>query len=397
MNKIILVFSTFLVLHGSIKGQQKMSANEFEIFSIQKNDSLNLLVSQKKYKEAIQLTDNWLSVYDNLAINIKKKFYSILGSLHYNNACMYSLLKNKEKALTEFDKAIQTGYKNYGHIKTDTDLDFIRKEKRFVEIMEVLKQKYDYLIILKQAKEYNYHDKQEITIFTYKSQSDSNLMSIRKKFNLDSIAGKGNEISQILNILHWVHFRFPHDGSKEVPKFNTTYEMMIDRINQQGTLHCGALATILEDCYLAMGFPARRVVCLPKDSTDYDSHSINTVFSVSLNKWIWVDPTNDAYMMDENGVLLGVSEVRERLIEGKPLIVNPEANWNRKSSVNKEDYLHNYMAKNLYIIQCFVTNGGQSRSNVLLPVVLKSGYSKISVNKPKYTYNPDLFWAKPGN
>lgn len=394
MRKITLI-SLIFVLHFSLNAQQKYSAAEFEKYSIQKNDSLNLLVSQKKYTKAIMLTDEWLSKYDNLDSDSKETFYSILRILHYNNACMYSLLKNKEKAVIEFDKAIQTGYKNYGHIKIDTDLNFIRNEKRFVEIMEVLKQKYDYLVILKQAKDYDNNDKREITKFTYKSQSDSNLISIRKKFNLDSIAGKSNEISQILNILHWVHYTFPHNGNKEVPNFKTTYEMMNNRINQHSTLNCGVLATVLEDCYLAKGFKARRVICLPKDTNDTDCHSINAVFSVSLNKWIWVDPTNDAYVMDEKGVLLGISEVRERLIDDKPLILSPEANWNRNVSVTKEEYLYNYMAKNLYIIKCFVTDGGESKSNVLLPVGFKGNYSKISMNKPKYTNNPNLFWVKP--
>jgi hypothetical protein len=56
--------------------------------------------------------------------------------------------------------------------------------------------------------------------------------------------------------------------------------------------------------------------------------------------------------MNEKGELLSIEEVRERLISDKPLILNPDANWNNQSAQTKENYLENYMAKNLYILEC---------------------------------------------
>lgn len=41
--------------------------------------------------------------------------------------------------------------------------------------------------------------------FKYSSASDSNLILIRKKYNLDSVAGKGTETEQIINLILWVH------------------------------------------------------------------------------------------------------------------------------------------------------------------------------------------------
>jgi hypothetical protein len=166
-------------------------------------------------------------------------------------------------------------------------------------------------------------------------------------------------------------------------------------MNEHNTVDCGSLAGIMNQCYLAMGFKSRRVVCLPKDSTDFDCHSINTVYSTTLNKWVWIDPTNDAYVMNEKGELLGIAEVRERLINNKPLILNPDANWNHKSSVVKEEYLYNYMAKNLYAFQCYVTGGGENKSNLLLPVEYKGVIPRTRENKPKCTNNPNVFWVKP--
>jgi hypothetical protein len=252
-----------------------------------------------------------------------------------------------------------------------------------------------YLDILKKASKYNFNDKREIIKFTYKPVNDPDLIKIRNEFKLDSVTGSENEVSQILNLLHWVHNTFPHDGTKDAPISTSTFNLMNICVDDHKTLDCGSLAAVLNDCYLALGFASRRVICLPEDSTDFDCHSINTVYSKTLNKWLWVDPTNDAYVMNEKGELLGIGEVRERLVNDKPLILNPEANWNHKLSVTKEGYLYNYMAKNLYALLCYVPGGGDNESNLLLPVVYKGIIPRTRMSKPRCTNNPALFWAKP--
>lgn len=252
-----------------------------------------------------------------------------------------------------------------------------------------------YLDVLKKGSKYSFKDKREITKITYKPQNDPDLVIIRKEFKLDSIIGTGNEISQILSLLHWVHNSFRHDGTRNAPRSSSISNLMNICVKDHKTLDCGTLATVLNDCYLALGFKSQRVICLPKDSTDFDCHSINTVYSNTLKKWLWIDPTNDAYVMNEKGELLSIAEVRERLVSNKPLILNPEANWNHISSVTKEYYLDNYMAKNLYAFECFVSNGGKSQSNLLLPVEYRGIIPRTKDYNPKCTNNPDIFWAEP--
>ena len=252
-----------------------------------------------------------------------------------------------------------------------------------------------YLDVLRKAARYNYSDDRAILKITYPPADNPVLKSIRQKFNLDSIAGFGNEISKILNLLHWVHNTFPHDGGKDVPDYKSRIVLMTSTISQHLTLDCGTLSTVLSDCYLAMGIKARRIICLPKDSTDFDCHSIVTVYSNSLKKWLWMDPTHEAYVMNEQDVLLGIAEVRERLINGKPLILNPDANWNHKISDTRENYLFSYMAKNLFALQCIGDREGESKTNVLLPLDYKGIIPRTASTKPKCTNNPNLFWSKP--
>ncbi|HNW73122.1 MAG TPA: transglutaminase domain-containing protein [Bacteroidales bacterium] len=269
------------------------------------------------------------------------------------------------------------------------------KDSAFTQIKYEKTEQVSYLDILKKASKYDFNDSRELAKFTYKPVSDTGLIHIRKDFKLDSVIGGGNEVSQILSLLHWVHNTFPHDGTKDAPNCSSIHNLMDICISGHHTVDCGSLANILNNCYLAAGFKSRRVVCLPKDSTDFDCHSINTVYSNSLNKWVWVDPTNDAYVINEKGELLSIAEVRQRLIENKPLILNPEANWNHRSSVTKEEYLYYYMAKNLYALMCFVSSGGEIKCNLLLPVEYKGVIPRTRANNPKCTNNPDKFWVKP--
>ncbi|MEZ4800313.1 MAG: hypothetical protein R2809_11180 [Flavobacteriales bacterium] len=149
---------------------------------------------------------------------------------------------------------------------------------------------------------------------------------------------------------------------------------------------------------------------MPKPIVFDDCHVINTVYLESEKRWIWLDPTFDAYVMDENGQLLGIQEVRERLINGKPLILNPTANWNFQNSQTKEYYLYTYMAKNLYRLECPINSTSDLETPIkgktleyvqLLPLdglnqipevdVIKIENSGMTY-KTYITNNPNTFW-----
>ncbi|MCB0555458.1 MAG: transglutaminase domain-containing protein [Phaeodactylibacter sp.] len=270
-----------------------------------------------------------------------------------------------------------------------------------------------YLDILKRAEDFNYSEIVEIPDFYYQDSSELTLRTLRKQFNLDSIAGGGNEVSKILNLMHWIHDLIPHDGNHENPIVKNAMSMIAECKQGARGLNCRGLATVLNECYLSLGIKSRFVTCMPKDSIFNDCHVINMVFSEQLGKWIWIDPTNDAYVMDEKGELLGLSEVRERLIKGETIILNPDANWNNQASTVKEYYLFEYMAKNLYRFSCplrseydYETNQqGKTREYVELipldgynqtPKISELTYEKSGVTFKTYkTNNPNQFWVNP--
>jgi hypothetical protein len=300
-------------------------------------------------------------------------------------------------------------------IKPNAKYNFIillnNKDSAYTQIVFVP----GYLETLKKADKYNLNDNRTIPNFTYQTADNANLSSLRNHFKLDSIAGTGNEVSQILNLMHWIHNYVPHDGIHNNPMIMNAESMITVCRKENRGLNCRGLAITLNECYLSMGFKSRYVTCLPKDSLgiDNDCHVINMVYSNMLHKWVWIDPTFEAYVMNENGDLLGIEEVRERIIEDKPLILNPDANWNHKTSKTKEDYLYNYMAKNLYILECPLSSeydletqkSGKTIQFIrLLPLdffkqkpdkeVFTGGINNSTFISYK-TNNSKLFWEKP--
>ena len=267
--------------------------------------------------------------------------------------------------------------------------------------------------MLKAAAAYDTTDQRFVPKFGYQLASDTNLQRIRRELKLDSIAGNGSELSKIFNLMHWVHNLVKHDGNSNNPTLKNAIDLIRVCKQENRGVNCRMLATILNECYLSLGIRSRYITCMPKETQFDDCHVINMVFSRQLDKWIWIDPTFDAYVMDEKGQLLGIQEVRERLIQGKPLILNADANWNRGSLQTRENYLEQYMAKNLYRLQTPLVSeydtetwkSGKQVSYVeLLPL---DGVEQLPQHKTQtntstgviFTYyktnNPAIFWAKP--
>lgn len=212
------------------------------------------------------------------------------------------------------------------------------------------------LTVLQDACSFNFEDKREFPPFTYQNINHPNLIALRQMFNLDSIAGEGNEISRILKLMHWVHNLIPHDGKSTIYENKNAIDLIKESRRLHKGLDCRGLSTILNECYLSLGYYSRTVSCLPKDTNDRDYHVVNSVFSRRWNKWIMIDPTHDAYFMNKDGILYSIDEVRQRLIQGKSIALSPESNWNRRFSIEKGDFLYSYLAKNLYRFVCVLNN-----------------------------------------
>lgn len=277
----------------------------------------------------------------------------------YNAACFFSLCGEQAMAVQALSAAIDNGYTRYRSTLADTDFDNIRGTQGFTDCMKRMREVGDYLYVLGKSGPYATDSTVVGTHFDYALPTDSDMMRVRQYFHLDSIAGDGDEPTRMKRILTWLHDNIRHDGGSGIPNVPRNSIALYEACRKQDRgLNCRGLAIILSEMYMAMGWPARFITCESKAyKTDTDCHVIDMVWSQQLGKWLWMDPTFNAWVTDENGNLLHPGEVRQHLKDGKPLVLNDEANWNNRSKQTKEQYLDEYMAKNLYMISAYTSNG----------------------------------------
>lgn len=200
-----------------------------------------------------------------------------------------------------------------------------------------------------------------------------------------------------------MHDIIPHDGAHGNPRIKNAASMIEKCKKEKRGLNCRGLAMALNECYLAMGFKSRYVICLPKDSMqiDRDCHVINMVFIQKLDKWIWIDPSFNVYITDENNIPLSIAEVRERIILNQPFFLNKQANWNGKPITQR--FYQDYVTKNLYRFECPSHSRFNTETRLFFKMLIGSikyidllplDYHKQNIKK-YCTNNAGLFWSKP--
>lgn len=60
--------------------------------------------------------------------------------VYYNLACSYSLLRMSQPCLAALKKAIELGYRDFDFMEADSDLEFIRQDARYRELISLLRQ-----------------------------------------------------------------------------------------------------------------------------------------------------------------------------------------------------------------------------------------------------------------
>ncbi len=394
------IIALLLIVANIATGIAQDNVYEKHLFQKSKefNDSLSIYDDNKDYIRAERLLYNYVDWFYSLPSEYQQKYSFLPPSIYYNIACYQSIQNKQESAVQSLEKAYQTGYDNYRQLTTDTDLDNIRSNSKFQELSAKMREDFDFLYILRKAPGYTTVNQTDtLPSFSYTAPSDSSLTHLRRYFNLDSIAGSGDELSRIKNILNFVHDNIRHDGQHGNPQPADAITMYDACRDGSRGLNCRGLATVLNEMYLAVGIPSRFITCYPRTFIN-DCHVINAVYSSTLQKWLYVDPTWNALVYDENDTPLSVQEVRERIIDGRPLILHDDANWNNREKATVDDYLHSYMAKNLYYIQScdnyrFRTESSKYPRYILLaPTGITPDYdthSSVIINDDSW------FWQSP--
>ena len=154
---------TFLALIGTVFNAYGQKYEDF----IKKADSC---YEAKSYK----LSTNYFKKAITLKPESKKNFY--------NACCAASLAHDTNNSLKWLEIAINNGFDYLDHIKTDSDLDNIRKEKKFIKLIAELQKKQE----IAESKYDKPLQKQLLTIRDEDQKYRMQMNDIQKKFGQDS-------------------------------------------------------------------------------------------------------------------------------------------------------------------------------------------------------------------
>ena len=83
----------------------------------------NACTKSGRYKEGLKIDHKLLKLKPSDPI------------IHYNLACSYTLLNKSDLCLWALEKALHLGYCDFAFIEADPDLEFIRKDTRYKELL----------------------------------------------------------------------------------------------------------------------------------------------------------------------------------------------------------------------------------------------------------------------
>src|SRR5947209_3141304 len=83
----------------------------------------NLLTLKGRYQEGLAIDKRLIQLRPGDAL------------AHYNLACSYALLKRPDHALKTLRRAVELGYRDFRYMKEDRDLDSIRHDPRFRQLL----------------------------------------------------------------------------------------------------------------------------------------------------------------------------------------------------------------------------------------------------------------------
>lgn len=274
--------------------------------------------------------------------------------------------------------------------------------------------KITYLPFLRKNEAYNRELKKPDIQFEYASPSDTNLMFLRNRYNLDSIAGDGSETERMINLMRWVHGLSSHATNPAWPRTMNSHNLIDLCLNENKTINCYMYSTILNEVYLSMGYYSR-FIHLWYTRTG-ESHVVTAVYSENLDKWIMMDADFGAYFTDENGTILGIPEIRHRIINKEELRASDGMEFAGGKFLKllgklfgAENLYSWYLSKNILRYSTPLRSVFDIQSDRTADVIylIPSAYTKEVNPYPKhreterydlyYTDDEDFFWQKPAS
>ncbi len=177
---------------------------------------------------------------------------------------------------------------------------------------------------------------------------DADYGELKEKYGVEKIAGEGSGLQRMSRLLCWLSSHIVHRGDYDNHVENRAVPLLdyaFDKGDECG-INCNSLSIALTECLLAVGIKARAVYLMPMSPYDFDNHVVCEAWAEELSKWVMLDPTYNLVLFDDNGVPLGVVEIREALADMKRPVFSKGANYNGKDL--DEGEILTYYAKDFF-------------------------------------------------
>lgn len=192
--------------------------------------------------------------------------------------------------------------------------------------------------------------------FIYETCSPG-LKSLLDRYPLEKIAGEGTDYEKAYAIMEWVYDNLLHqpDYCNSIDDNAIT---LLDRLMEGKPINCRAVATIMTECFLALGIKSQVVWLLSANPYDMDCHVVPIAFCKELQKWIMFDATVHTTIMSKNGEPLSLFETREYLARGEELQFSEKLRYVRGEcpyAIQKKMFVK-YLSKNLFMMKTYRIN-----------------------------------------
>ncbi|MCL2025443.1 MAG: transglutaminase-like domain-containing protein [Leptospirales bacterium] len=149
--------------------------------------------------------------------------------------------------------------------------------------------------------------------FIHEPFDNQKLVKLRKTYDFEKYISAGKtEYEQMVLLKDWVYSKLKYSFRSPFPTLSDSLEIM--KLSGEGkTFLCVSYSALYLQCALSMGWTSRYIFSrMPNGS----QHASVDIWSNQYKKWIYMDPTWNIHM-EENNIPMSILEVRQRWLDKK--------------------------------------------------------------------------------
>ena len=199
----------------------------------------------------------------------------------------------------------------------------------------IINNKENYKFILKNNNEYSSHKSAWTNCYSCLTiDSDTGLRELAQQQRLESLKNGRTDLEICFRAMEWTFQQLLGKTQSNYTGILSASEIIKFAKSSRTTVNCLCHATVLTEVLLALGYATRKISCMPIDVVPFDNHVVTTVYVPSLKKWIMLDPSMCCYVVDQDGIILSIPEIRNQLVSEKKIYIHTYSRFSTNTLTN---------------------------------------------------------------